>query len=449
MKNLEELKQKTKKSFNKLINKLKNITDEDIFKLAIVMLPFENFFFAPSSGWAAITPIILFVYMIWNYKYLLDYLQKYKKYILIGIGVLVFNLFISIFMMFNIKNIINVMIPIVLGITLLVSFNIYYEKEKNLKKLSGIIVKAYSIALIIGIIQFISVKLELKFMYDFFDFIFKRNYMRHNRIQFFFTEPSFIGMHLFGVLLPYYLFTKEKNIIKLIITFAVASIVFSSGVRVLLDIFVVSFVFLISYMIRKKLYKQLIVIPIVALIALTFMYNQNYRVQQIVDKGIYADGSLASRYFRIQSSVYGYIENPFQTLIGYGIGNSIIPIHNGYDKAKEQYQSSYVKEVNDLGNPEYYDDSVSYCLYIRFISEFGLIIFTIVLLWIIDITKKSKMKYRFEYLIITLYIYLQFESYAFYALWIYILAMMYTQNKIINSKKEVTVWDQLKNKIKS
>ena len=437
MEKLEKLKQKTKTCFDKLITKIKNLKDVDVFKLGVIMLPFENFFFAPSSGWATITPIILFIYMIWNYKYLLDYFKKYKKYILIGVGVLVFNLFISIFTMFYIKNIINVMIPIVLGMTLLISFNIYYEKEKDLKKLSKLIINAYSIALIIGIIQFISIKLEMKFMYNIFDLIFKRNYFRYNRVQFFFTEPSFIGMHLFGVLLPYYLFTKEKNIIKLIITFSVLAIIFSSGVRVLLDIFVVSFILLISYMIRKKWIKQLLILPIIAIVAILIMYNSNYRVKQIIDKGIYADGSLASRYFRIQSSVYGYVENPFQTLIGFGMGNSILPLRDGYEKAKEQYKSTYVKEVNDLGNPNYYDDSVSYCLYIRFISEFGLLMFICVLIWIIDITKQSKMNYKYEYLLITAYLYLQFESYAFYALWIFILAMLHTRK---DDGKEMIQW---------
>ena len=126
------------------------------------------------------------------------------------------------------------------------------------------------------------------------------------------------------------------------------------------------------------------------------MSNYNYRVGQIVEKGIYADGSLASRYFRIQSSVYGYIKNPVQTLFGYGMGNSIIPLRAGYSLAKEKYVSSYVKEVNDLGNPDYFDDSVSY-----------------------------------EYFFVTLYLYLQFESYAFYALWLYVLAMLYSQRKLI------------------
>lgn len=435
------MKKKVKNEFisKKLLKLIKSITDESIFKLAIIMLPFENFFFAPSKGWAAISPIILFIYMIINYKCVLEYIKNYNKYIMIGLCVLIVNLFISIFTMFNIKHIVSVMIPIVLGITLLISFNIYYEKEKNIKKISKLLIRSYSIALIIGFIQFISIKLEINFMYEFFDFLFKRNYFKYNRIQFFFTEPSFIGMHLFGVLLPYYLFTKEKKIIYLIITFAISSIIFSSGVRVLLDIFIVSIILLISYMIRRKMVKQLLIIPIVGLCALTFMYNHNYRVKQIVEKGIYADGSLASRYFRIQSSIYGYLKNPIQTLVGFGIGNSIVPIRDGYALAKEQYKSTYIKEVNDLGNPNYYDDSVSYCLYIRFISEFGLIIFILVLKWLIDITKNSKIKYKYEYLLITLYLYLQFESYAFYALWIYIIAMLQTQQK----KKEELIWQRI------
>ena len=69
MKKLDKLRQHVKQCFNKLIDKVKNLKDYDVFKLGVVMLPFENFFFAPSSGWATITPVILFIYMLLNYKY--------------------------------------------------------------------------------------------------------------------------------------------------------------------------------------------------------------------------------------------------------------------------------------------------------------------------------------------------------------------------------------------
>ena len=197
----------------------KKINSEHVFKLAVLFLPFENFFFAPSSGWATITPIILFIYMLLNYKILFEYIKKYKKIFLICSCILFFNIILSLFMYFNLVKIINSMIPIVLGITILVSFNIYYQKEKDIKSLSNLIFYSYLVSFFIGVVQFLSIKLDLNFMDTFFNFIFKRSYFGYNRVQFFFTEPSFIGMHLFGVLFPYYMFTKEKKILGLIIAF--------------------------------------------------------------------------------------------------------------------------------------------------------------------------------------------------------------------------------------
>ena len=86
-----------------------------------------------------------------------------------------------------------------------------------------------------------------------------------------------------------------------------------------------------------------------------------------------------------------------------------------------------MREVRELGNPEFNDDSVTYCLYIRFISEFGLIFFIGVLWYLIKITRESDFKYKWPYLLSVMYIYLQFESYAFYSIWIYILCMCYTK----------------------
>ena len=50
--------------------KEKTFNSDIIFYIAIFLLPFENFFFAPSSGWATITPIILAIYILLNLRVL-------------------------------------------------------------------------------------------------------------------------------------------------------------------------------------------------------------------------------------------------------------------------------------------------------------------------------------------------------------------------------------------
>lgn len=409
---------------------LKKIDNDIIFKIAIFLLPFENFFFAPSSGWATLTPIILFVYILLNLKEMITCIKKHKKILIFFIIGILLSFIDYIFAGYNFKNTINSLIPLGLGFTIFCSFDIYYSKNRTINKLIKPLCIAYSLSLIIGIIEFITIKGNIRFLYEFFDLIFKRNYLELDRIQFFFTEPSFIGMHLFGVLLPIYFISKNKRIMYLIIAFGISSIIFSSGVRILLDICVVGVILLVYYLISRKKYKLLLLIPVVFIASILFLYNSNYRVKQIIDNGIYADGSLATRYFRIQSTVYGYVEDPVQTIFGYGLGNSIVPLRAGYDKAIKTYKSTYLDEVIGLGDQNFSDDSVSYCLYTRFISEFGIIMFIIAIVYVLKITKNSEFKYKYPYLLITLYLYIQFESYAFYSLWLFILVMLYTKRTL-------------------
>ena len=74
--------------------------------------------------------------------------------------------------------------------------------------------------------------------------------------------PSFIGMHIFGILLPLYLFSIDKKVLALIIAYSILSVVFKSGVRIIIDIAVICAIFGLYYIISKKKYALLIVLTI-------------------------------------------------------------------------------------------------------------------------------------------------------------------------------------------
>lgn len=408
-----------------------------IFYLAIFLVPFENFKFAPSAGWATLTPIILALYIVLNFKVFIKEILNFKKFILFFVGAIILTTINYCVVGFKIVNTINAMISIGLGFVSLFSFDIFYkENNKQFNNVIKILLISYTISFLVGLLQYVAIRYNIEVVYNFFECIFKRNYLQYNRVQYFFTEPSFIGMHIFGILLPAYFISKNKKIVALISTYCISAFIFGSGVRVLLDICVVGIILLFGYLMRNKKFKYILVIPLVAIISITVLYSSNYRIKEIIDKGIYADGSLATRYFRIQSSVYGYFKKPLNFLFGYGIGNSLLPLRDGYDDAIVTYKSDYMDEVGGLNDPELVEDSVSYCLYTRFISEFGLIFYVIALAYIIKITRNSTFNYKYSYLLITLYLYLQFESYGFYSIWIFVLAMLYTQkSKEINKNK--------------
>jgi len=290
---------------------------------------------------------------------------------------------------------------------------------------------------VIGFFEYLAIKLDNDSFANWLSDIFKRDYLTtNNRVQFFFTEPSFIGMHLFGILTPLYFLSRRKDLLFIIGLFIISSLIFNSGVRVIVDVIVVAFI-TFSYLLVK--HKKILFIPLILLIvgiSFAHIYNSNTRVRKIVNDGIYADGSLASRYFRIQSSVIGYSKTPAQSLIGYGLGNAIKPIHLGYDEAYDKYESSYKREVIDLDSKSttFHDDSVAYSLYIRMISEFGLIMTIIAIVFLAKLTKNSILPQRWLYFAIIMYIYVQFESLGFYAIWFFVLTMMFTAKNEITEK---------------
>lgn len=423
-----------------------------IFKIGIFMLPFENLFFAPSTGWATITPIIFAIYILFNIKLAFKSLYKYR-YILVFFA---FGILISclnyIYIGVELKNLINALISLGLGITNLICFDIYFSQKKHsINNIVKIILISYGISLLIGWVQFISARLDIIYIKDLFILLEKRAYIKYNRIQFTFTEPSFIGMHLFGILLPMFICTKKKSILAMIIAFAVSAILFSSGVRILIDIIVVIGICYLIYFIKniksKKVVFRTIAIILLGIVTIITLYNTNYRVRSILNKGIYADGSLASRFFRINSSVKGYMKDKVNFAFGYGIGNSIIPMRNGYEEAIAEYKSDYTKEMEELADPNFTNDSVNYCLYTRFTSEFGIIALIIAMIYMFRLSRKSKDIFMKNYIFILLYLYIQFESYAFYTIWLYIVLLQVEKekreiedyNKEINSNDLVSI----------
>ena len=341
-----------------------------IFEIGLYLMPFENLFFAPSAGWATITPIIFFVYLLFNLKYVVKTIYKYKYIFMFFLAAIILSIINYIFVGIEIKNFINAGITLGLGIIDFISLDIYFRQKQNkIDKCTKILLLVYTISLAIGWIQFITIKFNIEPIKQIFYSIEKRSYMGNNRIQFTFTEPSFIGMHLFGILLPIYLFTKEKKLIILIIAFAMSSIIFSSGMRILIDIISVVSILYIVYLIKNINNKKLMMMTIILILI-------------------------------------------------------------GILGAMKEYKSSYTNEMEQLANPNFTNDSVSFCLYTRVVSEFGIIFLIIAITYIYQLSIKSNNLFFRNYVWILFYIYLQFESYGFYTIWLYIVLLNLDIKKI-------------------
>ena len=442
---------------------LSNYNFDFLFYFAAFTLPFENLFFAPSTGWATITPLILFLYAVLNLYPLQLFSSKLLPifYFFLGFGLL--GTLTTIIFHGRLDDYLAALVPIVLGLSCLFGLLAFYAKnqtlslKRKLNLLVSIIIISYLLAILVGLLEFFTLKYQLSPVSDFFNLLFKRNYLAKSRIQFFFTEPSFIGMHLFGILLPLFWLSRRTDLLFLLVLFIYSAIFFGAGVRIILDLLII--ILLLSFYYLKKS-KQKLFLPLFAvsfLILITSFSQINGRFHKIFfgfigqqpdlsidcdlpenatheeclafarQSGINSDGSFASRVFRIQSSLFGYSKSPFGFLTGYGLGNSIYPVRLGHTTAKKSYKSSYLKEVNDLIDPNYHDDSVSYCLYTRVISEFGIFALLFGLFYLLRLAQKSSLDYKYFYLLIILYLYLQFESLSFYALWLYIAVMLINQ----------------------
>lgn len=414
-----------------------------LFKIAVFLVPFDNLFFAPSTGWATVSPLLFFVYVFFNIKYLGRVLRlEINKVFFISFCV-IYSLFLYLFNGINISNVIDSLVTILLGISFYVALIIRYkilenDKIKDLK----ILLAGYTISFIYGLIKYIALEFNLSFILSFFNMIEKRYY---DRVAFSFTEPSFTSIHIFGVLLLIYFFVHNKklkrNILILIVLFSSLTIISSSSSRFLIDFVVVIVLFSLFIVLnsKSKLLNKFFIVTSIVVIGMIFIniIENNNRMQMILDEGVYGDASLASRYFRVNASIEGYKETPINAIFGAGIGNSYIFLREGYDKAFFNYDNSYTSEVLAL---KYYEANQMFSLPIRLISEIGFLNFMIITFFLLLLTKLRLN--RVISLLLVLWIYIQFDSYAFYSLWLLIFILTYfdkTNYKMRNFNENINI----------
>lgn len=375
---------------------------DKLILIGFFLMPFENFIFAPSYGWATITPIIFFLYIIMNFKLLYKSICRYSGAVILlltGIGINIFNalLFSPLNPGMYFLRAINAIISYGMGLVSLYAFDIYFlQKNNNIQKVEKIIIFSYYIALFFGVVQF------------------------------FFTEPSFIGMHLFGILLPVYLLGKNTKIRNLIFVFSAFSVIFGCGVKIILDI-IIALAIIILYSINFRKARSVFTVIVLALIltaSFSYVYHSSSRaserLQKIIHEGVYADGSLASRWFRINASVEGYKTDLVHAAFGYGMGNSSLALEKGYQKAKSQYTNSFDKEVNDLEFATLNsNDNTTHCMYTRLITEYGFIIFSGMIFYWLKMYQSIKDKKWKAFFMIMVYLYMQFDAYGFYTYWLF------------------------------
>ena len=97
-----------------------------------------------------------------------------------------------------------------------------------------------------GVVQWLSIHLHIKPLTDYFAHLMYRQYINESSVwgggrpQFLFAEPSYIGMHLFGVLLPLMWLMRgcdriyAKRLRNLIVVYAIGAVLMQAGTRIVL-----------------------------------------------------------------------------------------------------------------------------------------------------------------------------------------------------------------------
>ncbi len=419
----------------------------DLFAIGLFLVPFDNLSIAPSSGWATLSPFVFFLYVFCNLRILGKALAKAKwVFIYLTFGMWI-QLMLLVLNEVHIASFIDGLATTVLGISFYLSLIIRYQicgMDKN--KDGELLLKAYTISFIYGIIRLLVMKYLRSAMVVFY-VIEKRPY---TRIAFSFTEPSFVSMHIIGVFwLFIYLITDRVLIKKMLILgagFAILEFLFLGSTRCVMDFGV----FFAIYLVKSLIVEAKHVVRNIALIgasisAFLIALIKIPRLNNIIRSGIYSDASGASRWFRVNAAVKGFFHEPIRTLFGYGMGNLIIPLKNGYNEARLSYRNGFINEVVSLGRAEEIDSL--FCFPVKLISDWGLIItaFLIILFLV-----KAKQKHIDIYVVImTLWLYVQFDSYAFYSLWLLLFIINFYKDDSFGKSYYSLISDALKTKSKS
>lgn len=109
-----------------------------------------------------------------------------------------------------------------------------------------ILIASYWFSFGVGVVQWLSIHLRIKTLTDYFAHLMYRQYINESSVwgggrpQFLFAELSYIGMHLFGVLLPLMWLMRgrdriyAKRLRNLIVVYAIGTVLMQAGTRIVL-----------------------------------------------------------------------------------------------------------------------------------------------------------------------------------------------------------------------
>lgn len=416
-----------------------------LFWLTLVTLPIDGTtigFFQPF--WTPISPWLLLIYCLANPALLRQTLHRYAPFALLPV-VLVY-LSAAGWAVFGVHNVAIVMSlsgVIAVPATLAALDIAFVHKRLDWSECMRTLIAAYWFAFGVGVVQWLAVRLDIGSISGYFNHLMYRSYSTAGqwggatgRPQFLFAEPSYIGMHLFGVLLPLYWLMRTRDSVfarrlrDLIITFAAGSVIMGAGTRIVLDCLVALVVVIVIRTTwhdpdsRKQGILRLIGTAVLSVIS----FAVNSRLDSILNNGMEGDGSFFARIWQSLGPLCGLITHPWTLVSGYGSGNIAEAVHQGADLAVRALTAMHTDPTGAAGwySTTAPDTVWTMCLYTNFVTEFGLVgLILMIAVTALFLSRHQCVwnKLTVCWLILLAYLYIQFEGYAFAAFPLFVWSM--------------------------
>lgn len=398
---------------------------------ALVTLPIDGTRFGVAMPyWTPIAPVFFVLYAVCNPRLLLRSARKYLGFFLFLPALVCVSIFGWTTVGFQKLYVFQTMFALVSGLACLTSLDIAFRlKRLDWQRAVTLVVIVYWAAFAVGVLQWLDAKYGLDSVTRLFENVMERNYVPR-KPQFLFAEPSYIGMHLFGVLLPLFWITRRKSLAALSLVFAFGSAAMGVGVRILIDTTVALLLWAIIEIRWSRARNAVPAAIAVGAIGVGGMFalTHNERVQSLMSHGLMqGDFSTLARLFRSIAPMVAGLRDVPHLLLGFGMGNVKSAILCGYDETKSLFVTwggnpdgnGEIGLLANTGNRNYY---FTMNAYVSFITEFGAIMtvaFLVLLLVHVSVNHAWN-KTTVCWLLLLCYLYIQFEGYAFYALWLYI-----------------------------
>lgn len=418
-------------------------TSDFLFYAALAMLPVDGTvagIYMPF--WTPISPWLFMAYAVANWRSLPQVWHHFRVLLLFPVLLVGFSLVgwcsVALHQLQALVSLAGVAGALACLVSLDVAIRI---KRLSWKRMLDLLILVYWFAFTVGVVQCLAIRLEWTSVVDFFTNLMSRPYISVNlrwdggRPQFLFAEPSYIGMHLFGILLPLVWLVRGRDrrranrLRLLIITFAVGSVLMGSGVRIMLDSAIALILIIIEMNSWRTARGRLMACAEFGVTAGLGICGVavNHRLSSIAELGLDGDGSLFMRLWQSLGPISGAIQHPLRLLFGYGAGNLSDATEQGADAATHLLERFGTDSSQAGGWYAHVTASNMFTMsaYTSFLVEFGLVAFVALVMLVVWWIGRNHAwnKTTVCWLLLIAYLYIQFEGYAFYALPLFLWAV--------------------------